>query len=178
MAGGAIGIKLSPLWYVIDSCPMIRAPPNGSGTEKKKNLKYPPKKPRNNFTIFHSDFLFTSNKHACFCFHIILFPWTFLKFFVSKRNLICFDMATMLILFEGTKIAYTKKSSKYNSLNLPNWCWVKIFKEKENSTSYDELTCLVNKDEGWCGAAMKKLYINNSQLFQSTNHFKPHDEQF
>lgn len=35
MAGGAIGIKLSPLWYVIDSCPMIRAPPNGSGTETK-----------------------------------------------------------------------------------------------------------------------------------------------
>lgn len=44
MAGGAIGIKLSPLWYVIDSCPMIRAPPNGSGTEKKKKFKIPPKK--------------------------------------------------------------------------------------------------------------------------------------
>lgn len=73
MAGGAIGIKLSPLWYVIDSCPMIRAPPNGSGTEKKNKLKYPPKKPRNNFTIFHSFFLPAISMHASVstlsCFH-------------------------------------------------------------------------------------------------------------
>lgn len=28
-------MKLSPLWYVIDSWPMISAPQNGSGTKRK-----------------------------------------------------------------------------------------------------------------------------------------------
>lgn len=109
MAGGAIGIKLSPLWYVIDSCPMIRAPPNGSGTETKIyffNFQY--QKSDITSQYFISTLRFTSNKHAGFCFHVILFPWTFLKFFVSKRNLVCFDVATMLILFEGQKIGYTQ----------------------------------------------------------------------
>lgn len=42
IAGGAMGIKLSPLWYVIDSWPMIRAPPKGSGTitEEKVSWKF------------------------------------------------------------------------------------------------------------------------------------------
>lgn len=40
IAGGAIGIKLSPLWYVMDSCPIIRAPPNGSGTERNKIVSH------------------------------------------------------------------------------------------------------------------------------------------
>ena len=39
MAGGAIEMKLSPLWYVIDSWPMINAPQNGSGTENKRKYK-------------------------------------------------------------------------------------------------------------------------------------------
>lgn len=34
MVGGAIAKYLSPLWYVMDSCPMIIAPPNGSGTKR------------------------------------------------------------------------------------------------------------------------------------------------
>lgn len=56
MAGGAIGIKLSPLWYVIDSCPMISAPPNGSGTETKIFFfKFTVPKTRYNFTTFHFD---------------------------------------------------------------------------------------------------------------------------
>ena len=34
MIAGAVAMYLSPLWYVIDSCPMISAPPYGSGTLK------------------------------------------------------------------------------------------------------------------------------------------------
>ena len=36
IAWGAIGMNWSPLWYVIDSCPIIRAPPNGEGTVNKQ----------------------------------------------------------------------------------------------------------------------------------------------
>lgn len=38
MMGGAMAKYLSPLWYVIDSWPMIIAPPNGSGTAKQIHI--------------------------------------------------------------------------------------------------------------------------------------------
>lgn len=37
MVGGAMARYLSPLWYVMDSCPMIIAPPNGSGTKLQED---------------------------------------------------------------------------------------------------------------------------------------------
>ena len=59
--GGATAKKLSPLWYVIDSWPIMRAPQQGSGTENKNHNKF--------ITVHNSNkiigILFFIKQHFC-----------------------------------------------------------------------------------------------------------------